>query len=232
MADGSHPLSQGIPASSRSSDEHARQIRESFLVRGHHHPTSSEPCRGDEQIVRTTGTSRAPYVSEQEGVSVGDLEVVGLHRDRSQDRLDIPLPRVPTSPVGQLDTDEKLCCGDRGNHDVILVGDQLIENLPPPFGSYQDRRIQDQAVQRRSSTAATARTSRSSFSHSRSRACLCRISLIDSPDALVAGPMRATGRPFLTMTKLSPRCSTASRISEKRRAASVAVIFTRIRLSD
>jgi hypothetical protein len=169
---------------------------------------------------------------EQLGVSAGDVDVVVLDGHRRQNCLDIPLPRLPAATGGQLDAHEKLRCGDGSHGDIVLVVDQVIENLAPTFGSYQNRRVQDQAFQLRSSTATMALSSRNSVSQSGSRLYPRRISLIDSPDALTAGPMRATGRPFLTMTKLSPRCSTASRMSEKRRAASVALISTSVRLSD
>lgn len=62
-------------------------------------------------------------MSEQDGMGTGDGKVVVHHRDGSQDRLDIPQPGVATPPVGQLDADEELCCGDRGHHHVILVCD-------------------------------------------------------------------------------------------------------------
>lgn len=43
-------------ASSGSSEEHAREIRESALVCGYNHPTSSQRGGGDDQIMSAAGT--------------------------------------------------------------------------------------------------------------------------------------------------------------------------------
>lgn len=99
----------------------------------------------------------------------GDIEVVAFHRDGRQDCFYVLLPWATPSIVGEFNADEELCCGDCSDGDIVFVADQLIEYLSPSLRSYEDGRVQDQAVQCRSSTPTTARTSCRSSSQARSR---------------------------------------------------------------
>lgn len=110
-------------------------------------------------------------MGEQDSVRSGHLKVIAFDRDGRQDRFDISLPGPPPASIGKFDTYEKLCCSDRGNRDVVFVADQVVEDLSVSLCSDENGRVQDQAVQRRSSAPTTARRSRSSFSQARSRAC-------------------------------------------------------------
>lgn len=125
-----------ISVSGQSSYAHTREIRESSSVRGHNHSTPSERGCSDKQIVCAARASCSVDVSEQESVGAGDFQVVVLDRDRGKDRLDVPLPGVLTTLVGQLHAGQELCRCDRRDHDVILVGNQLVENLLPSLGRH------------------------------------------------------------------------------------------------
>jgi hypothetical protein len=52
--------------------------------------------------------------------------------------------------VGQRDADQQFGGGDRGDHDVVLVGDYLLDRGRGTLGGDEDRRVEDQALQRRS----------------------------------------------------------------------------------
>lgn len=61
--------------------------------------------------------------------------------------------------IGELDTDEQLGGSNCGDHDVILVSHQLIDRDRRAFSRDQERRVKDQALQRRSSGSNPARSS-------------------------------------------------------------------------
>jgi hypothetical protein len=160
---------------------------------------------------------------QQPCMGPGDVEVIRLHRDRREDVFDEPCSPLLSLAVRELHPDEELRGGDRSEGDVVVVGDERIEGGRGALGSDQDGRVEDQSFQRRSSIASDARSSRSSDAQRRSGGVDRRISFTRFPFAARAGSMRATARPRRTTRKLSPRCSTESSNSEKRRAASVAL---------
>lgn len=69
---------------------------------------------------------------------------------------------------GQLDPDEELGRGDGRDRYVVIVGDRLVETAAPAFGAYERGRVEDQAVQSRSSVSSFDRNTPSSRSHSAS----------------------------------------------------------------
>lgn len=151
------------------------------------------------------------------------VEVVGLDRNSREDILDERTPALPALALGKLDADEQLGCGDRGDCDVVLVGDEGVERPSGALNRDEDGRVENQPFQGRSSMSSVARSSSSSDAHRRSGGFERSISFTAFPLAARAGSIRATARPRRTTTKLSPRRSTASSTSEKRRAASVAL---------
>jgi hypothetical protein len=134
-------------------------------------------------------------VGEQLGMGAGDLEVVVLDRDRSDDRVDQRLPTRPVGLVGQLDPHQQLGDGDRGDDDVVLVTDQVVEPDLPALAGDQDGRVEDQPVQFRSSSVTVPRSMASSSGHDGSAACSRRSCLTSSPLADGTGVMRAIGLP-------------------------------------
>jgi hypothetical protein len=128
-------------ASSESSEEHAREIRESALVCSNNHPTSSKRGGGDDQIVSVAGTPRSFRVCEQDSVRSGHPKVIAFHRDGRQDCFDKSLPGPPPTRIRKLDTHEKLCCSDRGDRDIVLVPDQIIEHVALSLRSNENLRV-------------------------------------------------------------------------------------------
>lgn len=76
------------------------------------------------RAARPTG---APDVREQQRVRTGGIEVVLLDRNRREYLFDEECPTFLATPVGELDTDEKLGGRNRGDCDVVLVGDLPLE---------------------------------------------------------------------------------------------------------
>jgi hypothetical protein len=172
-------------------------------------------------------------VSEKATVRPCHAEVVDLNWNDGEHALDKRGAARPPPRAGEFDADKELGDGHGGDGDVVLVADQLVEREMLALGCDEDRRVEDQAVQRLSSIRSAERSARSSSVQPASRGWARRASLTAAPCAAGAGPTRATGRPLRTTTNVSPCPSTASSISENRRAASVAVnLFIRIRLSE
>jgi hypothetical protein len=89
-------------------------------------------------------------VGEQLGVDPSNWEVVGLHRDRGQQRVHERSAGRFVAAIGELDADQQFGGGDRGDHDVVLVGDDLLDRGRRSLRGDEDRRVEDQALQRRS----------------------------------------------------------------------------------
>lgn len=202
----------------------ARQTVEASGVRSHDDaPPSKGSCR-DHQVVRSPRLAGTLNVGEKLGVAPGDVEVVVLDRQRVDDRVDELLSRSPALPVGELHPHEQL--SDRHGRDghVVVVRDDLGELRALAFRVDEDRSVEDQAGQDRSSTTSESRISASSLSQALSGLCLASSALSVLPSTLATGSSRATGCPPRRTTNDCPRCSTSSSRSEKPRAASVAEI--------
>ena len=78
------------------------------------------------------------------------VEVVVLDRDRREHLRDVRVAARTPPSVGELDADKELCCRHRGNCDVVLIADDLIERDRAPLCVDDDRRVQNQSSQRRS----------------------------------------------------------------------------------
>jgi hypothetical protein len=107
----------------------------------------------------------------------GNLEVIYLDGDDGEDIFHERGAVAATFAVRELDTHEELSSGHRSNGNVIVVPDHVVETEPFPFGGDEDRGIEDQSLQRRSSTLRPARSSRSSFAHFGSRGFALRAAL-------------------------------------------------------
>ena len=120
------------------------------------------------------------------------VEVVWLDRYRGEDVLDECPPSLPALALGKLDADQQFRCGDRRDHHVVLIADYLVERFCQALGGYEDRRVEYQPVQTRSSMASAARSSVSSDAHRRSGGLERRISFTRLPLPALAGSIRAT----------------------------------------
>ena len=217
----------------RGPESDTRQIREPGDIERDDYPTLCDRGRGNQHVVSTAWAARSPRVREQSRVYSRNLEVVRLHRNHGQHVRDERLPPLAPASIRELHADEQLGRRDRSDHGIVLVADQLVEGLTRALACDEHRRIENQSLQCLSSTTSVDRRERSSSAHSGSGWAERSNSLTMRPSEPTAGPMRATGRPCRTTTNDSPRPSTASRSSENRRAASVALSrCIKIRLSD
>src|SRR5581483_976031 len=126
-------------------------------------------------------------------------------------------------PIAELDAEQKLCDGDRSHRHVVLVSNHVVEGFAVPLDVDQDRRVDDQSFQRRSSIGSADRIRLTSSTQLESHEAARSSLFTASPRPAPAGPICATARPRRTTTNVSPRDSTASRTSANLRAASVAV---------
>src|SRR5262249_31795824 len=131
--------------------------------------------------------------------------------------------RCPTLAIGQLDPHQQLGSSNGSDRHVLVVADQVEWGGRPALRSNEHGGIEDQACQGSVSLPTDSRSSRSSSAHAASGRFRLRTSFKSRPVAPTAGPTVATARPRRITTKLSRPFSTESSISEKRRAASVAV---------
>ena len=88
----------------------------------------------DEEIVRASGPSLPSRVREQDGVGLGDLDVVGLNRDGRQQRVDKGRPRGPAPPGRKLHADHQLRGRDRCDRDVVFIADHCVDGRAGPLG--------------------------------------------------------------------------------------------------
>ena len=144
-------------------------------------------------------------VRQERRVRASNREVVRLHRDRRQHSIDVQLSLVSPAPVGELDPDQELGGRDRRDRDVVVVPDQRVEGRAVPLCSYEDRRVEDQSLQRLSSSEAFARVLRSSASQLSSSGPSRRSPFTIRPVPADAGSRRATTRPCRTITNRSPQ---------------------------
>jgi hypothetical protein len=85
-------------------------------------------------------------------------QVVVLDRDRREDVGDVALALRASAAVRKLDPDEELG-GRYGRHrDVVCVVDCVVERAAAALGVDDDRGIDDQSFQLRSSTCNAARS--------------------------------------------------------------------------
>ena len=119
---------------SRCPNRHFGQVNETVQVSGDDLPSPGSGSGGDDEgVLRATRPAAATDVSQQRPVHPGDVEVIGLDRDRVQYGRD-ERGATPTSlAVGQLDPDRQLGRGDRGDRNVILIADQRLERRDSPM---------------------------------------------------------------------------------------------------
>ncbi len=209
------------------------QVGEGRGVSRDDRPAGRSCCRRDQQVVRSAWCALAAHLHEQTSVSLGNCDVVGDHRDRCEDILDERLPRSGSPSRSEQRADPQLSDGDRCDRDIVLVSDHLVQGAAGTVGVDEKRRVEQQPRQDRTSTSTNRRREESSSDQLASGWCRRSKAFASAPSPGLAGSRCAMGFPRLTTVKCSPRCSTASRMSAKLRAASVALTSgTKIRLSD
>jgi len=199
------------------------QVGERCGVRGDDRPARRRCGCGDQQVVRSARRSLAAHFDEQSRVSLGDRYVVGDHGERCEYVLDESGPRCSGLSRSEQRTNSELGDGDRRDGDVVLIGDHLVEGVAGSVGVDEERRVEQEPPQDRSSISTNRRMEDSSSDQFASRRCRRSKAFASAPSPGRAGSRCAMGFPRRTTVKCSPRCSTASRMSAKFRAASVAL---------
>src|SRR5215208_2469146 len=184
------------------------QLVEPGGVGGDDGPGTGPGGGGDEEIMGAAGPSLPARVREQDGVDLGDLDVVGLDRDGRQQRLDKRPARRLAPSVRELDADHQLRDRHRCDRDVVFITDHRVVGGAGPLGGNQDGRVENQPFQRRTSGSSPERSSVSSRAHAASAGWLRKRSLTTRPETAAAGAMLATARPRRSTRKVSPSRST------------------------
>jgi len=193
-------------------------------VGAHHGAIACDRCCSDDQIVSATRGACPACVREQRRVRARHDDVVHLDRDAPEDAFHEREAPLATPLRRERYPDEQLRRGDRRDRDVVVVGNNGVEIAADALAGDEDTRVENQPFQSRSCGVSDSRRARSSDAQAPSAPRSRRIAFTSRPPAPEAGPMHATARPRRTTTNVSPWRSTASRSSENRRAASVALI--------
>jgi len=150
-------------------------------------------------------------------------DVVVDNRNDVSDIIDELLTGLAVSLVGQSHTDEKLCDRDGGNGHLVVIVDCLVELKPGAVGVDEEGGVEQKPAQGRSSIWSRSWTEAMADANPRSGPWRRSMALTSAPLPVVTGSSWATTLPRRRIVKCSPRCSTASRMSEKFLAASVAL---------
>lgn len=156
-------------------------------------------------------------------MGAGNGGVVVDHRDGLSDVVNESLPGGAMGAVRELHADEELGDGDGGDCDFVVVPDRLVERGSRSIGVDQECRVEEEPGQGRLSTSSSSRIPTISRAKPESGRWRRSIALTSLPFPVVTGSSWAIIRPRRTIVNRSPRCSTASRMSEKFLAASVAL---------
>jgi hypothetical protein len=108
---------------------------------------------GDDQVVRSSWETLPPDGYEQLSVGGGDVEVIGQDLERRRDVIHERLALSALLPVSQLDPNQQLGHGDRRDGDVVVVGNELVKVVARPLGVDQERGVEQEPGQDRSSTS-------------------------------------------------------------------------------
>jgi len=178
---------------------------------------------GDDQLVGSSGPALAAHEGEEFGVGGGDRFVVVDDGEDVDDVVDEGVPVGPVGVIGEVDPDQQLGDGNGGDRRVVIIGDHLVEGRSRPVSVDQEGGVEEESAQGRFSISRRSRADVMSRAKAGSRRWRRRSALISAPLPACTGSSWATTLPRRTIVKCSPRCSTASRRSEKFRAASVAL---------
>jgi hypothetical protein len=200
---------------------HTREIRESSLISGEDGSLRGQSGGCDHEVMSTPGPTLVANDNEQVRMGLGDVNVVVDHGNGCEDVVKKRQTTDPRLALGKLNADPKVSDGDRGDGYVVVVVDGLVEFATGTFDIDEERGVEQQPCQLRSSTVTRSRTAANSARQRESTLCRRSIAFTSEPRPLKTGSIRATALPRRTMVIRSPRCSTASRRSANLRAASV-----------
>jgi hypothetical protein len=82
-------------------------------------------------------------VGEETAMCACNAEVVGLHRYNRDDALNELRASCSASRPGEFDPNEQLGDRDRGNRNIVVVSDQLIEPKTLSLGGNENRRVEN-----------------------------------------------------------------------------------------
>jgi hypothetical protein len=133
-----------------------------------------------------------------------DRRVVVEDRYVRRDVRDEPLSRAAMPAAAQLDTYEKLGDGNRGDGNVVVIVDEVIEGRPGPVGIDQERRVEQEPGQERSSTSSSCRSDARSPAKAGSAGCRPSKALTSLPFPVLTGSSWATTLPRRTIVNRSP----------------------------
>ncbi len=139
-------------------DRHPGEISERRRISRHDDSAGCKSGGRDDQVVRPAGSPLTSGGRQQEGVRPGDRQVVVDDRDVGRDVVDEALPSVSVSCGRKLYADKKLGDGDRGNGDVVLVADGLIDRGPGAFEIDEEGGVEEEPCQGRRSISSSSRT--------------------------------------------------------------------------
>lgn len=204
-------------------DVEVGQVGERRPVRGDNCSASCHCCCCDQQIMRSARRALAAHLDEQPRMNLSDRDVIGDHWDHGEYVLQERGPRRRRLSRSEERTDSELGDRNRRDGDIVLIGDHIIKGVARPVGVDEERRVEQEPSQDRSSTSSNRRMEDSSADQLASRRCRRSRAFASAPRPGLAGSRWAMGFPRRMTVKCSPRCSTASRMSAKFRAASVAL---------
>ncbi len=141
------------------SNLHPGQVGEGRLVGAHDRPSRGPRGGGDDQVVRTTGPALAPYVDEELGVDLGHRLVVVENGNHLQEVFEEGEAGSPVVAGRKHDPDPQLGHRDRGDRDVVVVSDGLVEGGTRAIGVDQEGRVEEELAQGRCSSSTADRTS-------------------------------------------------------------------------
>lgn len=120
-------------------------------VGGDDGPARGDRGCGDHQVVRAARRSLAPNLHEESRMRLSNREVVGDHRDRGEHVLQERGPCGRLLPCSEQCTHPQLSDRDCGDGDIVRVGDRAIERIAGAVGDDEERRVQQEPSQDRSS---------------------------------------------------------------------------------
>ena len=136
-----------------SPDGDVREIAKGRGVGGDNGAVRGRCGGGDDEIVRSSRDALSTDRDQESGVGGSDIEVVAQDRNSRDDVVHERLAPGAVPAFGQLNSDAQFGHRDCGDGYIVFITDQLVEVVARPLRIDQERRIEEQPVQDRSSTS-------------------------------------------------------------------------------
>lgn len=207
----------GAPLSTTRPNLNPGEVGEGGVVGAHNGAACGPRGGGDDQVVRAPGPSLASDMNHQLSMDISDFTVVVQHGDDLQDVLEEGEAGCPVRARGQKYAGSELCCGDRGDGDLVVIADGVVERTSRTFGVDEKGRVEEEPGQR-SSSSTTDRTAAKSCNHGRSGRCRRSSSFTFAPWPSFIGSRLATALPRRTIAivKVKPRLGVRRRRGDRR----------------